>query len=449
MALNQWTWVGGSSAANQPGWYGTLGTASASNSPGARNYAASWKDATGNLWLFGGASENVGGWCGSEDPLCFSGISSYYNDLWEFSGDQWTWVAGSNTVDQSGVYGTLGTAASGNMPGARYGAASWTDKSGNLWLFGGIGYDSTGAQGLLNDLWKYSGGQWTWVDGANVVNQSGVYGTMGTAASGNFPGARYGAVSLTDASGNLWLFGGQGCADFCGAFMNDLWEYTGGQWTWVSGQSVYNPTQPGVYGTQGTPAAGNHPGGRSNSSGWLDSSGNVWIFGGVGWGSWDGDVAELNDLWKYSGGMWTWVSGPNESYANVDETGTYGTEGTAASSNTPGSRDSALSWTDSKGNLWLFGGEGFGSTNQPASPYLNDLWEFSGGEWAWISGSEVAGQMGTYGTQGTPAAGNVAGARMGATGWIDASGNLWLYGGLGLGSTSQAGFLNDLWVYEP
>lgn len=32
---------------------------------------------------------------------------------------------------------------------------SWTDASGNLWLFGGDDYDSTGAQGNPNDLWEY------------------------------------------------------------------------------------------------------------------------------------------------------------------------------------------------------------------------------------------------------------------------------------------------------
>ena len=33
---------------------------------------------------------------------------------------------------------------------------SWIDASGNLWLFGGDGYDSVGTQDeYLNDLWKY------------------------------------------------------------------------------------------------------------------------------------------------------------------------------------------------------------------------------------------------------------------------------------------------------
>jgi hypothetical protein len=30
-----------------------------------------------------------------------------------------------------------------------------SDASGKLWFFGGDGYDSTGAQGYLNDLWEF------------------------------------------------------------------------------------------------------------------------------------------------------------------------------------------------------------------------------------------------------------------------------------------------------
>jgi hypothetical protein len=54
-----------------------------------------------------------------------------------------------------GVYGTLGTPAAGNIPGGRAYIVSWTDISGNLWLFGGAGYDANGSYGWLNDLWKY------------------------------------------------------------------------------------------------------------------------------------------------------------------------------------------------------------------------------------------------------------------------------------------------------
>jgi hypothetical protein len=64
-------------------------------------------------------------------------------------------MGGSSTVNQSGVYGTLGTPAAANIPGSRYQASSWTDSSGHLWLFGGMVYDANGNECFLNDLWEY------------------------------------------------------------------------------------------------------------------------------------------------------------------------------------------------------------------------------------------------------------------------------------------------------
>jgi hypothetical protein len=192
--------MGGSNVGNQAGVYGTKGTAASSNVPGARALGVSWTDTSGNFWLFGGA---------------------LFNDLWKYSNGQWTWMSGSNVQSQSGTYGTKGTAASGNVPGAREGPATWIDTSGNLWLFGGSGFDSTGNLGDLSDLWKYSNGEWTWMSGANVVNQSGTYGTEGTLMPGNLPGSRVSASSWTDTSGNFWLFGGSGS----NSLLNDLWKY--------------------------------------------------------------------------------------------------------------------------------------------------------------------------------------------------------------------------------
>ena len=226
---------------------------------------------------------------------------------------QWTWDGGPNTANASGVYGTQGSAAAGNLPGARYDASSWTDSSGDFWLFGGIGYDSSGVTGYLNDLWRYSPstGLWTWVGGGNLANASGLYGTLGTAAAGNVPGARQAASSWIDSSGNLWLFGGVGY-DSSGAVadLNDLWQYSPstGLWTWVGGGNLANAS--GLYGTLGTAAAGNVPGARYSASSWMDASGNLWLFGGAGYDS-TGAVGNLNDLWRYapSTGQWTWVSG--------------------------------------------------------------------------------------------------------------------------------------------
>jgi hypothetical protein len=130
---------------------------------------------------------------------------------------------------QPGVYGSLGTPAAGNIPGARWAANSWTDSSGNFWLFGGAGFDSSGGYGSLHDLWKFNpaANEWAWMGGSStVLSQAGVYGSLGTPAPGNIPGGRDSAAGWTDGSGNLWLFGGNG-VDSTGAAgcLNDLWEY--------------------------------------------------------------------------------------------------------------------------------------------------------------------------------------------------------------------------------
>jgi N-acetylneuraminic acid mutarotase len=440
-AINEWTWASGSNTADQAGIYGTQGTASPSNVPGARYRAASWRDSSGILWLFGGYGYDSGGNLGD------------LNDLWKYNPTtlEWTWISGNNAVDQAGIYGTKGTAAPSNVPGARHWAVSWLDSSGKLWLFGGGGYDSAGDSGWLNDLWKYdpTALEWTWVSGYDVSQgQPGIYGTKGTAAPSNIPGERIGAVSWLDSSGKLWLFGGGGIDSAGdGGWLNDLWKYdpTALEWTWVSGYDVWQG-QPGIYGSKGTAAPSNIPGERIGAVSWLDSSGKLWLFGGGGIDS-AGDGGWLNDLWKYDPTTleWTWISGSN----TVDQAGIYGTKGTAAPSNVPGARHSPVPWLDSSGKLWLFGGQGYDSTSSAGN--LNDLWKYDPTtlEWTWISGSSTINQAGTYGTQGTAAPSNVPGARDQTVSWLDSSSKLWLFGGKGYDSGSNLGDLNDLWKYDP
>ena len=361
-------------------------------------------------------------------------------------------MGGSSSPNQTGTYGTKGTAASGNIPGGRYDAVSWTDSTnGNLWLFGGRGYPaSVGISiGVLNDLWKYNiaSGQWTWVSGADTNDQQGVYGAKGTAAASNVPGARERAVSWIDAAGNLWLFGGYGRASN-GVYgeLNDFWKFTvsSGQWTWVSGSNLAsNLDVAPVYGTKGVAVAANVPGGRSGAASRADSSGNLWLFGGYGWDSANG-LGPLNDLWKFNiaSNQWTWVSGADI----TRQSGSYGTKGTASASNVPGARQSAMGWFDAtNGNLWVFAGNGYDSSGSTSTNNLNDLWKFNiaSGEWTWVSGANVGGQAGTYGTLGVVSASNVPGSRKSCTGQIDASGNLWLFGG-----SVPYGVVNDLWKYN-
>jgi N-acetylneuraminic acid mutarotase len=445
---NEWTWINGSSTVGALGVYGTPGVSSASNVPGSRFGACSWTDSNGIFWLFGGYGYAS---TGSLDPL---------NDLWMFSPTtvNWTWVSGSSTVGAPAVYGSQGVPATTNVPGARMYSISWIDKNNKLWLFGGEGVGSNNVSGFLDDLWEFdpSAKTWTWVSGNSASGTSGIYGTLGEPSTGNVPGSRYRAVSWIDSKGNLWLFGGDG-EDSTGFYgqLNDLWEYSppANTWTWVSGSKTANVD--GVYGTEGIPATTNVPGSRRQATSWIDSSDNLWLFGGSGWNaSGSAGGAPLNDLWEFNptAKTWTWMSGsstlytPNNTYSAI---GIYGTKGVAAAGNTLGGRTNPVSWVDSSNNLWLFGGNGFDSVATVGE--LNDLWVFnpSTSEWTWTSGSNTANATGTYGAQDVPTAANVPGSRDYPVGWIDDSGNLWLFGGEGYASTGSFNLLNDLWRYQP
>jgi len=359
---------------------------------------------------------------------------------------EWTWVSGSDTAYQSGIYGIQGTAAATNVPGGRLQAVSWLDPWGNLWLFGGIGYDSAGDEGELNDLWKYDPTtlEWTWMSGSPIRYQPGNYGTKGVGAPSNVPGARYVAISWVDSSGNLWLFGGIGY-DSAGNYgeLNDVWTYdlNSSEWTWVSGSTIRD--QLSTYGTKGTADPSNDPGGRGAAVSWFDSGGNLWLFGGMGYDS--AVPGNLNDLWKFDPTTlaWTWVSGSS----THDQAGIYGTKGVADPSNIPGARQLPATWLDTQGKLWLFGGDGCDSI--PWYGVLNDLWKFDPTtlEWAWISGSNSLTHPGIYGTKGIADPLNIAGARYAAASWLDSQGRFWLFGGVGMDATANGGHLNDLWHY--
>jgi hypothetical protein len=249
-----------------------------------------WVDASNNLWLFGG-----------NDVILYAngGSSRNQNDLWKFDGGEWTWVAGSNdpTTAQSGVYGVLSTPAATNTPGARNDGTTWTDRSGTFWLFGGMGQDSAGNYGILNDLWRYKDGQWTWMGGSTLVGDLGTFGTMGVADAANIPPACAGALAWTDSAGNFWLFGGGGY-DKSGndGQLNDLWKYSGGQWTYMSGSQLAR--QPSMYGPLGTVSAQSLPGGCSGEMNWMDKAGRLWAYCEND-NKQAGLVTSSNDLWVY------------------------------------------------------------------------------------------------------------------------------------------------------
>lgn len=435
VATNNWYYIKGSDVVNQPAVYGTKGIGNLANRPGARQWSHSWTDTQGRLWLFGG----VGYLTSSPGDL---------NDMWMYNPDtnHWTWVEGSNSFGQPGVYGTQSVAAPANNPGSRFSGVTWVDYYGTLWLFGGFGYAASGISNRLNDLWKYdtTTGNWTWIKGSNATNQAGTYGVQGEPE--NRPGARHDSVSWTGADGNLWLFGGFGTGlPGSSGQLNDMWKYdtATAKWMWMQGNALVNAYAN--YGTQGMPNAGNTPGARQRAASMAHPDGTLWLFGGTGLRQ-TGSQSRLNDLWRYDPptNKWTWMKGSTE----ASQPGVYGTQGVPAPENTPGSRHSSEGWADAQGNLWIFGGNMFQdiSTGQ-----MNDLWKYdpTTNNWTYMKGSGSKDQVGIYGTRGVPAPANTPGARENSVGWTDASGNLWLFGGYGIGSSAGLGYLNDLWKYDP
>ena len=132
---------------------------------------------------------------------------------------------------------------------------------------------------------------------------------------------------------------------------NDVQAQTD-QWSWVKGDTTIN--NHGIYGTQGIGNPLNKPGGRFRGMGSIDKSGNLWLFGGSGFGAYNTDHECLNDLWRFNSSLnqWTWMKGSYVTYS----TGFYGTQGTGSSITVPSARYNSANWTDSSGNLWIFGG---------------------------------------------------------------------------------------------
>ncbi len=276
----QWTWVNGrvTSGNNPPPIpvYGTKGIGAITNTPGTRVVATGWTGKDGLFWLYGGV--------GVDDNLGYGD----YNDLWNYNSatNEWTWVSGATAVHGTANYGIQGTPSSANNPGSRFSAAHWVDATGNLWLFGGSDQNATY---FKNDLWKYniSTNEWTWIKGSDVINQNGIYGTLGIPADTNTPGAREFSAYWTDANGDFWLFGGQnfGSLNPDNSMLNDLWKYSvaTNQWTWMGGSTQVDPEN-----VQGSPYA------RFQAACWTDNKGSFWMYGGqVGNTFADG-------LWKYT-----------------------------------------------------------------------------------------------------------------------------------------------------
>ncbi len=350
----------------------------------------------------------------------------------------WAWMGGPQTINDVGNYGTMGIPAPTNMPPAMHMPTTWTDDSGNFWLFGGL----SGVFAGYSAMWRYEPTQnvWTWMKGSSNYHEPGVYGVMGVGDPNNIPGSRsWGVPHWVDNNGDLWLFGGFGFGAFGGnGTLNDLWKFNvaSNEWTWVKGPQ--NVNVPGSYGSLGVSSPTNLPPGRSGTNvTWVDDNNNLWLFGGL-----KGQSC-LNDVWRYNPvtNEWTWMAGSS----TLNVLPVYGIQGQAAPTNNPGSRGGCYgAWKDCAGKFWMFGG-----STLPTGNTYNDLWKFDPAtlEWTWMNGSNLPFSTGNYSALCTPGSGMIPSGRFDNSAvWTDVYGRFWNFGGsVGIGWDTWS----DLWCYDP
>ncbi len=407
---NEWTFVSGSTTTSTNSTAGP--TYTEPKHPGSKGRAMSWIDLEDNLWVFGGML-----------------TSTMFNDLWMYDTvtSLWTEVGIKREQSVEGIY--LGDVKS-HYPGSRRNGTTWVDKEGKFWLFGGMGFAS-GGPGVMNDLWMYDPKlrQWTWVGGSNITLAPGNYTAKPNIVSPNsLPPGREGATTWVDNNGDLWLFGG---GENGSAIFNDLWKYiiADNVWIWVAGSKLRY--QQSVYLESATELA--VPSSRMDSSGWVDKQGLLWIYGGNGLD----ETASLGST--DSSELWTFDTITNKwtFYINSPKGSTISVAGEFFVSDKtyhPSSRDGAVTWLDSKYNLWLFGGS-----------FHKDLWKFDGQNWALMKGNDIAGGVSIFPILGRSSSTSNPGGNIFGTGWIDSEDNLWFFGG----NVTPTLTRNVLWKYTP
>ncbi|WP_425393065.1 Kelch repeat-containing protein [Ekhidna sp.] len=435
---DEWITVKGIDSGSATGTYGEKGVSDASNEPPIRWAIDATVDSNGDVWIFGGASNDA--------------ANEFYSDLWKYNpiSNEWTWISGPSTINELPVYGD-GSAHPDNIPGPRSNHKIWTDENDNIWVFGGYGLDSEGAEGYLNDLWKFDTQtlEWTWMDGGNLIDQGGEFGSIDEYNDNNYPGSRSASLLWEDSNGLIWLFGGQGIDKFGiqSGYLNDLWSLnpSTGQWAWHSGSDFAGST--GSYNEPGLSSTDYVPGARWHGVNWIDENDKLWLFGGYKFNQLTTGI--YNDFWNYepSTKEWTWLNGYS-STTNINELGVYG-EFNGGSLPFPGSRHGGLTWNDSKGTFWMLGGAELGSS---VYGFYNDLWKYepSKNKWTYILGStELEINEGVYGSKGIGSSSNIPKSRWHGASWTGTDGKLWFFGGIHHNEEiNDIAWLNDLWYFD-
>lgn len=367
----------------------------------------------------------------------------------------WTWSGGSNQRNQKTILDGIQ-----DYPGSRYGACSWQDLNGTVWIYGGKGYGLNNP--ILDELWSFDVERRHWnfhhfnnktgseqkpppcfgCASCSYGNRAVVFGPLGTfifdmngkqwTSLRNLtlppPPRSHAAFWCDTEKGILWMFGGHTTSD---NKLGDFWKFSFKQMEW----SNFKPkTNNSII-----------PVNCSRASAWIHPSDQLYMFGG------STPAGLTTNFWTFTPETLEWrklsgITGPDKC------AGQYGTMGIASKNNFPGCRDGAATWVDKQGNMWMFGGSGFDNFSRRAFAepgLLSDFWMYntSSQQWVWIGGLSKDEGMPAFGEKGKPGLQNLPGPREGSVSFYFGD-QLWLFGGAGHDVRQSDGLLNDLWVYE-
>ncbi|HEY1056627.1 MAG TPA: kelch repeat-containing protein [Emticicia sp.] len=308
--------------------------------PAPRNASTNWQDKQGNVYIFGGL--------GIDNNLNVGTFA----DLWQFNAKNLVWknLSGSRDIEKFNKDTKKKLAVTATTPSPRQSAATWTDKQGNLYMFGG----NTGMlDEYLSDFWIFDikKQNWTQLSNSKELNKKNQSTGKNKNNTNNLPAARAKAATWVDNKGDFWLFGGTTHDYTLGRdiYFNDLWKYDTNKnnWLWVSGN---------LEGNTKVEVAEIIPSARFSSAAWFDGTNNgLWLYGGFGLNSTATAYGGLSDMWFFDvkKEKWTLKSGDYK----LSKSGTVKSIAKESAANNPGFRYSSITWQDKKGNFWLYGGQ--------------------------------------------------------------------------------------------
>lgn len=80
-------------------------------------------------------------------------VNDYLGDLWMYNlvTGLWTWLGGSQYVNEIAIYGSMGVPAAANLPGSRLAHSMvFDDAALAIYVFGGLANWGTGNRPIVN-----------------------------------------------------------------------------------------------------------------------------------------------------------------------------------------------------------------------------------------------------------------------------------------------------------